>query len=318
MASQLHHFVPRFHLKRFVDPTQKRELIWVYERGKQEPQLRSLDHVAARKDYYAFKTEDGQKSHALEDVLARIEGATAPILRRLGEGDRKLTADERKVFATFLSLGVLRTPKFRSDVEQLVVESVTDFSMKLASDPVKFAESVKSAEEALGENLGNPEELREALLNGSVKITSNPEYSLQAMFQDSFEHAAMIDSMIWSFREADEDTTLVTSDHPIVLNNPTLLEGAGPPSPQGLEVIFPISPKLVFVATWDGRAGTGPMPGFLTRQINRTIALAADRYVYSPAQIPAISKHLTEPRLPFISEESKTLVKQKMSQHGRP
>jgi hypothetical protein len=235
----------------------------------------------------------------------------------LEEGNRKLTADERRMFATFLSLGVLRTPKFRSDVEQLVVESVTDFSMKLASDPVKFAESVKSAEEALGENLGNPEELREAFLNGDVKITSNPDYSLQAMFQDSFEHAAMIDSMIWSFREADEDTTLVTSDHPIVLNNPTLLEGGGPPSPQGLEVIFPISPKLVFVATWDGRAGLGLMSGFLTRQINRTIALAADRYVYSPAQIPAISNYLTEPRLPFISEESRILVKPNVSQRGR-
>jgi hypothetical protein len=156
MPAQLHHFVPRFHLRQFVDSTRERELVWVYERGKAKPELRSLDRVAAQKDYYAVKTEDGEKVQTVEDILARVEGFAAPVIRRFHEGDRLLSDDDRMTFSTFLSFGVMRTPKFRGAVEEMVKESIESYSKKLASDAAKFAESVKSAEHALGENLGDP------------------------------------------------------------------------------------------------------------------------------------------------------------------
>jgi hypothetical protein len=230
MTSQLHHFVPRFHLRRFVDPAQKRELIWVYERGQEKPDLRPLDRVAAQKDYYAVEGEDGTKIQDAEAILSRIEGLAAPILQRFEES-RSLSKMDRSKLSLFLAFASLRTPKFRDAAEDLLGESLMTFSRKLASDPSKFAESVKSAESALGESLGDPEELRLAITEQRIQIKARPEYSLKVMFEDAFQHATMIENMIWSVREAHDDDLLVTSDTPVVLNNPTCLDGNGPPTP---------------------------------------------------------------------------------------
>ncbi len=112
--------------------------------------------------------------------------------------------------------------------------------------------------------------------------------------------AGMISAMRWSFRETDCINPLVTSDNPVVLNNPSMLEGEGPPTPAALEVTFPVSPELLFVATWDGHTGTGPMRPRLATQINKLMALAAHEYVYSSTQIPAIADYLPEPRRSLI------------------
>ena len=309
MPAQLHHFVPRFHLRQFVDSSQKRELVWVYERKKPTPELRSLDHVAAQKDYYAVKARDGEKLQHIEEILARVEGLTAPILRRLIDGERRISKDDRSTISMFLSFGCLRTPKFRGTVADLVRESVESFTRQLTSDAAKFAASVKDAERALGESLGDPEEMRCAYLDGHIKVDANPEYSLKVMLEDAFGHAKMIEGMVWSLLEAAPDVPLVTSDTPVVLNNPSSLEGNGPPTPFALEVVFPISPRLLFVATWDGHAGHGQMSGHLTRQMNKLMCLAAEKYVYSPTEIPALAKYLDRPSVGMIPEFLKEQMK---------
>jgi hypothetical protein len=195
MPAQLHHFVPRFHLRQFVDSTQERELIWVYERDKAKAELRSVDHIAAQKDYYAVQAGDGTKLQTIEEILSRVESLAAPLIRRFQEGDKHISDDDRMTFSVFLSFGTMRTPKFRGAVEELVRESVESYSKKLASDAAKFTESVKSAEQALGENLGDPEELRNAILGDHIQVNANPEYSLKVMFEDVFEHATMVDNM---------------------------------------------------------------------------------------------------------------------------
>jgi hypothetical protein len=304
MPSQLHHFVPRFHLKRFVDPTKKRELIWVYERGKEKPELRALDRVAAQKNYYAVNAEDGTKIQEAETILSRIDGLAAPILRSFEENG-SISREDRSLLALFLAFGTLRTPKFRDAAEDLYSELLTTYSRKLASDPVRFAETVKSAEAALGESLGEPEELRRAITEERIQIKTLPKYSIKVMLEDAIQHAAMLENMIWCLRDADEDTPLVTSDCPVVLNNPTAIEGCGPPTPLALEVVFPISPKLLLLATWDGHSGSGQMSGALTRQTNKLMCLAADQYVYSPEEIAAFGKYLKEPRKGFIPDIAK-------------
>lgn len=314
MPSQLHHFVPKFHLRRFTDATQRRELIWVYERGKDKPELRTLDHVAAQKNYYTLEAEDGTKLQEAEAILSRVEGLAAPILRSLDE-NRSLSKEDRSTIALFLAFGCLRTPKFRDAADDWYRESLTVFMRKLASDPVEFAETVKSTETALGRALGDPEELRRVVTEERIEIKTRPEYSIKVMFEDAFEHAAMFENMIWSFRDADEDTPLVTSDNPVVLNNETVLEGHGPPTPLALEVVFPISPRVVLLATWDGHCGAGQLSGSLTRQINKLMSLAADQYVYAPMEIPAIAKYLREPRKGPIPEFVKDEVLKKISEN---
>jgi len=269
---------------------------------QRNPSAGELGHIAAQKNYYAFETGGGQKTHAVEEALATIESQAAPVFAKLASGNRDLSPGECAIFCTFLSLGWSRVPKFRDEVEHTASRLVDDYSQKLAADLQRFAESVRNAERALGHTLGDSEELRQAILNREFEVTTRPEFSLRMMFAHTFELAAMIAEMRWSFRETEEATPLVTSDSPVILNNPTLLEGEGPPIPAGLEVTFPVSPQLLFVATWDGHAGTGPMRPFLARQVNKLVALAADRFVYSAIQVPAIAAYLKEPRKSLIPD----------------
>jgi len=297
MAQQLHHYVPRFYLRRFADPTQKdRVLIWIYERDKSDPELRPLDRIAAQKNYYTIKLADGTKSQEVEAALSGIEGLAAPALEKLVQGRYELSPEERAAFCSFLSLGLARVPKFRTEVEETAGIFLEEFSQRMASDPEKFRKSMEETGKRIGQDMGDPESLRQAVLEKRFKMVVRPEFSLQMMFANMMFIAEMIDQMQWSHHQANDSTPLVTSDNPVIFNNPTMLPGQDPPTPAALEVIMSLSPQHLFVATWDGRAGQGRMSPFLTRQINKLIALSADTYVYSPIQIPAIANFLKQPR----------------------
>jgi hypothetical protein len=110
----------------------------------------------------------------------------------------------------------------------------------------------------------------------------------------------MIMKMKWSVRTTDE-TLLVTSDSPVILNNPSVTLGFGPPTPWAYEVIFPLSAERLLIATWDMHAGEGLMSARVVRQINKLISSTAAMYVYAPVQIPAIAIYLLSPRQNLIA-----------------
>jgi hypothetical protein len=263
--------------------------------------MRSLDHIAARNNYYTIDLEDGRKYQGIEKMFAILEGAAGTILEKLAAGQRQLSSEDREVFSAFLAFGWSRVPKFRSEVEESATVLLNDYAQNLARDPSKFAQTVAKVEEETGSKLGDWEKMREAILGKNIEVVARPELSLEIMALNFEFLAGMISGMRWSFRETDSINPLVTSDNPVVLNNPSMLEGEGPLTPAALEVTFPISPELLFVATWDGHAGTGPMRPHLARQINKLMALAADKYIYSSTQIPAIVNYLSEPRRRLIN-----------------
>jgi len=300
MAKQLHHFVPRFCLRRFVDP--KRELVWTYESGQDTPKLLPVDVIAARNNYYTVELASGAKSNALEEFFSSLEGLASPLITKLIDtGTAGLSDEERGTFSYFLSFGHLRIPKFRNELEETMRGILSEFAMRLAIDQDFFTKAAKKLAESTGEQLEDHEGLREAILSGHIYPTVRPEFSMAEMMQHAEFVAQMISRMVWTVRQ-DPTKELVTSDNPVVLNNPSML-GDAVPTPRDLEVIFPLSPSHVFVATWDGHAGEGLMRGVLARQMNQIMALAAAKYVYSSTSVPALAKYLKSPRKSMIDFE---------------
>ncbi|TAM83460.1 MAG: DUF4238 domain-containing protein [Acidobacteria bacterium] len=233
-------------------------------------------------------------------MFAVVESAAATILDKLTAGDFRLSSEECEIFCMFLSLGWSRVPRFRTDLEESATFLMNTYNEDLASDPDKFARTVAKFESESGTHLGDWEEMRRAILEKRVEVVASPEMSLKMMIL-SFEFLAqVIAAMKWSFRTTESISPFVTSDAPVVLNNPSMLDGESPPTPAALEVTFPITPELLFVATWDGHAGAGSMRPRLARQINKLIALSAHQYVYSSTEIPAITKYSSEPRKSLI------------------
>jgi len=221
MPRRLHHFVPRFYLQRFIDPRAERALVWTYERGKQEPAMRSIDHIAARNNYYTVDLGDGRKYEGIERMFAAVESAAAPIFERLTAGEYQLSSEDREVFSMFLSLGWSRVPRFRTEIEESATFLLNKYNEDLARDPDKFAATVAKFESKSGSHLGDWEEMRQAILEKRFKVVASPELSLKMMALNFEFLAQMIAAMRWSFREADAISPLVTSDSPVVLNNPS-------------------------------------------------------------------------------------------------
>jgi hypothetical protein len=106
----------------------------------------------------------------------------------------------------------------------------------------------------------------------------------------------MLIGMRWALRTTEESEPLVSSDSPVILNNPTSIEALGPPTPLAYELLFPLCSHAILIATWDGHAGQGLLSGHAARQINRLISSTAANFVYASARIPAIARYLSLPR----------------------
>ncbi|MGD0099274.1 MAG: DUF4238 domain-containing protein [Acidobacteriota bacterium] len=310
MARELHHFVPRFYLQRFVN--QKRGGVWVCERENDDSKWLRVDAIAARNNYYTVELTSGATTNALETFFSSLEGLASPIVAKLVETSLAgLSEEEHGAFSYFLAFGHLRIPNFRDELEGMMREFLSEFSRRIATDHAFFTQAAKQLADTVGERLEDHEELREGILSGQIYPVVNPEFSIVQMMEHAEFVAEMISRMRWTVRQ-DPAKELVTSDNPVVFNNPSML-GDSIPTPRELEVIFPLSPSHIFIATWDGHAGEGTMRLALARDMNKIMALAAGKYVYSSTSIPAMAKYLNMPRKQVLDIER---FKRSVFNHG--
>lgn len=75
-----HHTVPRFHLQRFAD--ERGQLMRVALPGDKRAVV-SVGDATVEKDFYLVEQEDGTRTDALENLLAKIEADAAPAVRAL-------------------------------------------------------------------------------------------------------------------------------------------------------------------------------------------------------------------------------------------
>ncbi len=280
----IHHYVPRFLLRRFTDP--KTGLLWVYEKGKAGCHQRTPKNVAAERRYYAFKNEDGAVENTVEESLAKLEGDVAPLLDKL-EQVRCLPSDlERTALAEFVSTSFLRVPDFRNNIEQFYGRVGQMTMQMIAAQKAFFDQTVRRYEQERGEPVNLTEETRQAILAGKFKYRGTPSASLDAFLRGNPRVARFIHQMRWQFLHAPEGVSFITSDTPVILTNPQLPAGGFFSSPgfgqKGVHVIQPLGRRFCLLARWEGVDGHYHLNGKMVIQINRVMIQDATRYVFAP------------------------------------
>jgi Protein of unknown function (DUF4238) len=109
MSSQeLQHYVPRFLLRRFADPTSGR--VHVFDKSTSNSFASNPDKVGAQNNYYNFEFGDLQIS--LEKALGNLESRAADhVARIIREGHLHLEDErERADLAAFFAVQLVRTP----------------------------------------------------------------------------------------------------------------------------------------------------------------------------------------------------------------
>jgi hypothetical protein len=112
-----HHTVPAFYLRRFVGSNER---LLVRDR----PTGRLLPPITASKlavtDFYTVVREDGTLDGRMEQLLGRVEGEAAQLLKRLLSPHRRpgpLTEAQRFALCQFLAFQMVRGPRKRREME---------------------------------------------------------------------------------------------------------------------------------------------------------------------------------------------------------
>jgi hypothetical protein len=213
--SKIHHYVPRFYLRRFCDASGR---LWAWDREADRVFVTSPGSVAAERSFYYLDllAEHGHDPLTMEKQFASIEHETACITSQWIDwirdgclGMRVPIPDQnRAIIAEFVALQFLRTADAR------------DILAQLASTTAHVASSERERRILHTEALWDDK--------------------LIAMFK------ARIESSAWVFARNGADVPFITSDNPVAFrrgNNATWVK-AGMFS-NGTYIVYPLAPDIV-------------------------------------------------------------------------
>jgi hypothetical protein len=260
-----HHFVPQFYLREFLDPaslTTPDPWLWVAHLGAGKVARRAPHNVAKRAGYYTIPTSDPEEARTLEQIFSQMEGAARPIVRKLITGADELGGQEWADVLYFAAFLAVRTPAVRNMLEESFGDLGEMVLTMAASHPGYYAETLRKARPDLALT---PDEIEEsrlwALTEGAFKVRGAPVMSLAAGVEAANDTVYPIFTrMRWAIvRPKVADGFFVTSDNPVSWVDPTprpafyaAAQGLGMP---GVEVTFPVGPRVCLFGSWNGKTG---------------------------------------------------------------
>jgi hypothetical protein len=292
-----HHFVPQFYLRNFRDanvPEGQEPWIWVVDFKQHRIERRAPKNVGKAANYYAFPEIEAAGGEAVESILSKIESATAAAVRRLLASDNsELEGQDRADLLFFMAVFAVRVPFFRNLTEKFAANVAKNLMQVSASDPECFEHTVREALKGK-ENLtpDKIEELRQWVLDDSkYTIRASPRLSIVMGFQSVVDTIYPIfDQMRWAVVRAGGDLGFITGDTPVTWVDPTL----APPfcyglGLRGVEVTFPVSPKVALFGTWEGPTGSIRAKDPLVQEFNARRVVFAERYSFADSESGARS-----------------------------
>src|SRR5262249_15778477 len=153
-------------------------------------------NVAIEIDYYSRTLPDGTLSDGVERVLARVETAAAPILKKLRARDFSLTPDDRDILALFVGMMFVRVRAFRLSVESVGAEVMTAYLRISAGKPDYFEEHF-IRRHGLTMTPEGVAEYREAMSQATVTV--DHEFSLRYILGSALALESLLSRMGWTF-----------------------------------------------------------------------------------------------------------------------
>src|SRR5207302_884488 len=132
---------------------------------------RAPKNVGAKPGLYAVPTSGGD-DEMVEKVFSTIESAVADIYhRRFDLYEGPIGKEERKIFATFVALFVIRSPFYRQNIKRFS-EEVGQKTLRMITRRAEIVErDMKRYEEKTGKKPGlTVKEYQDAVLNDKVKF----------------------------------------------------------------------------------------------------------------------------------------------------
>ncbi|MED4582515.1 DUF4238 domain-containing protein [Brevibacillus choshinensis] len=261
-----HHYIPQFYLKGFLDKrvlSPREPSLWVFDKQQRLLKQKGTHNVASLNGYYDLKLITGELTTAVEDYFSGcIEGPSSLVLKKILD-QIPLDNDERLQFSFFIYFTFARVPNFLNYMSWFYKNSD-----RLNLNLDAYSETRKLVEE---------------------KVSSGGLTTLEFMVEMSEIFVPIIYNMNWQFHIAPQNKHFLTSDNPVILNDPSLKKVA--PSFSGwnnpnIHLTFPLDSTMCLRATWGRKRKPyiKATPRFI-KAINFRTSFFATRYIFSSRPI---------------------------------
>ncbi len=278
--SRRHHYVPQFYLNGFAGDHERPRLFTVDLMGRKNFYANPLN-IALKGDFHTVEV-DGHPPDLIETALSDFEGAVAPALARTVATATFASSEDKSYLLTFATLLLVKHPRMRAVMDNVVNAVVHGASRSEASDAEAWEIKLRGMIDA-GEMPPNTdiEALRHSILSGDHTIKLSTGAHLEMEFEVAEELFPLVAQRKWNIYRAVEGE-FVTCDRPVALSwaDPTKN------SPIGLglkntRLLFPLSPTVAISGGFELRDATVDLGAEDVAKINGRIILHAGRQVYA-------------------------------------
>ncbi|MFH2144830.1 MAG: DUF4238 domain-containing protein [Candidatus Omnitrophota bacterium] len=284
MVKKKHHYIPVFYLKGFTD-TASGSCLWVYNKNGEKIFASTPKGIAYENDYFSFIDKSGGKdSESFENWIAGVENATSRTINKICSRDI-LTIEEKKSFAIFVAMMLLRTPNSRKNIEDMYAQMRKQQSIHLASNRKAFESMIERYQQKTGQNISvDIEELRKSIINFDEHFTITVETlaSLQMIIPLMQDLASVFWRMKWVFLKTKGDHKFLTGDNPLSYGTPNLIYPVGL-GHVDIQVTLPLSKEIAAFGSWQLREDCKYVQASNqdVKGINRNTVISAHRFVFA-------------------------------------
>ncbi len=268
------HYVPKFYLREFLDmrvESPREPSIWMYDKKSGCLRQKGFNNIGYIHGLYNLKLTNGKITTIIEDFFGKkVENFASRIYRKI-INHVQISSEERLLFSKFLYFMHVRVPNY----------------LNYMSWFHKNYEQIANMPDIL---IGIEETIE---LLKAVNI-ENDITTLELMIEMSKIFTPIINEMHWQFLIAPVGKYFVTSDNPLILNDPTIREILPPFlgwNNPNIQLTFPLSPNLCLKATWRKNRKTYIKANLqFLRAVNFRTSFYATQYVFSsrPIETPQL------------------------------
>lgn len=281
--SRRHHYLPQMYLRGFADEA---EQVWVFDRKENKFLHQGILNTAVKKDFYTVVGPDGQKTDAVEQILANIvEAPMKRIIERLGRKNLTWEGEDRAVLALFVALLRTRNPAFDRDQTEFT-EQLHRWWSKATHPTLEATEdSLRKYEVKTGQDMTDvsAQEIFEMIRDDHYEIHNPRQNNIKMMLSLALEIAQVVFRLNWEVFAAPKGMSFLTCDNPFTVVPPPFfddsIQGYGILTP-GASTVVPLSSKtaICFYGEGDRTRGAVLYRNFL-RNVNMVVAANSDRFI---------------------------------------
>lgn len=280
------HVIPRLHLQHFAGP-QPPGQVWTYSKDRRASWSAVPDETGKQTHFYSFQRDDGSYDTSLEETIGTIENAAAPVYQGLLQRTIPPRDNSRGDFAAFVAHTMLRTPAARKDAGEMLGKFMQIMMFAHGDNDKAFDSLIEKLEKERNEKIGVAErkKIRESLADPSTFEMHIRKEQTLASFAPLDKLVSIIYSMNWMLLTP-RNGFFITSDNPVVRhvdrNTVSRIYGDGGFMNKTAQVTFPLSPRVMFVAAWDGYDGVCvEIDRNSVDDLNTLRAVYAEEFLYS-------------------------------------